>query len=101
MDAAALLLTVTFRHVINEANIESGYERFAALTNRAVDVDDFRNAVAACLRDQLIYEPIRLPKGALQCHWRLELTPKEVGLARRVPWILEDKRSVQDFRTLC
>ena len=31
MDAVALLLTTAFRHVINEPNIEAGYERFAAL----------------------------------------------------------------------
>ena len=34
MDAKALLLTTAFRHVINEPNIESGFERFATLTER-------------------------------------------------------------------
>ncbi len=81
MDAVALLLTTAFRHVINEPNIESGYERFAALTNTAVNEDAFREAVAACLRDGLIYEPIRLPEGALQCHWHLELTPRGAATA--------------------
>jgi hypothetical protein len=38
--------------------------------------------VAACLRDGLIREPVRLPEGALQCHWHLELTPKGVAAAR-------------------
>ena len=38
--------------------------------------------VAACLRDGLIREPVRLPAGALQCHWRLELTPDGVAAAR-------------------
>ena len=82
MDAVALLLTTAFRHVINEPNIEAGYERFGALTNCALDPGAFRDAVAACLRDQLIYEPIRLPEGALQCHWHLELTPIGVTAAR-------------------
>jgi hypothetical protein len=84
MDAVALLLTTAFRHVINEPNVEAGYERFAALTNGAVDETAFRMAVATALRDGLIHEPIRLPEGALQCHWRLELTPRGVTAARPI-----------------
>jgi hypothetical protein len=82
MDAVALLLATAFRHLINEPNVEAGYERFAVLTGGAVDEGAFRDAVGACLRDRLIYEPIRLPEGALQCHWHLELTPKGVAAAR-------------------
>jgi hypothetical protein len=100
MDAVALLLTMAFRHVINEANIEAGYERFAVLTNGAVDESAFRDTVAVCLRDQLVHEPIRLPEGALQCHWHLELTPKGAAAARALPQIAEDKQSVQESRTL-
>jgi hypothetical protein len=40
---------------------------------------------AACLRAGLIREPVRLPEGALQCHWHLELTPQGVEAARRLP----------------
>jgi hypothetical protein len=82
MDTVALLLTTAFRHAINEPNIETGYERFAALTGGAIDGRAFREAVAACLRDGLIREPIRLPEGSLQCHWHVELTPKGVAAAR-------------------
>jgi hypothetical protein len=82
MDAVALLLATAFQHVINEANIEAGFARFAALTGGAVDEGAFREAVATCLRDRLIHEPVRLPEGALQCHWRLELTPAGVATAR-------------------
>ncbi len=82
MDAVALLLTTAFRNVFNEPNIEAGYQRFAELTGGAVDEDAFRNAVAACLHNGLIYEPIRLPEGALQCHWHLELTPRGAACAR-------------------
>ena len=49
-----------------------------------VTFDEFCDAVAACLRDGLIREPIRLPEGALQCHWHLELTPKGVAEAREI-----------------
>jgi hypothetical protein len=82
MDAVALLITTSFRHVINESNIESGYARFNGVAAEPIDETAFRNAVAAALRDKLIREPIRLREGALQCHWHLELTPKGVELAR-------------------
>lgn len=79
---SAALLGVAFRHVISEPNIEAGFEQFCALAGEAVDYDAFRDRVSACLREGLIHEPIRLPEGALQCHWRLELTPKGVDVAR-------------------
>ncbi|HUN43807.1 MAG TPA: hypothetical protein VMU81_26230 [Acetobacteraceae bacterium] len=83
MDAVDTLLAVAFRHVINEPNIEAGYERFAALTGGAIGYAAFCDAIATCLRDGLIREPIRLPEGALQCHWQLELTPAGVAARRR------------------
>jgi hypothetical protein len=82
MDAAALLLTTVYRHVINESTVEAGYARFAALTGGALDYEAFRDAVDVCLRDGLIREPVRLPEGALQCHWHLELTPTGVAAAQ-------------------
>jgi hypothetical protein len=82
MDATALLLTTAFRHRINEPNIEAGFERFAALAGEKLGYDSFCDTVAACLRNGLIREPIRLPEGALQCHWHLELTPAGVAAAR-------------------
>jgi hypothetical protein len=69
-------------HRIVEPNIEAGYARFVELVNEPVGYDAFQSAVAACLRDGLIHEPVRLPEGALQCHWHLELTPKGVETAR-------------------
>ena len=82
MGGKSLLLTTAFRHVINEPNIEAGFARFAVLTGDALGYDAFRDAIAACLRDGLIREPVRLPEGALQCHWHLELTPQGVAAAR-------------------
>jgi hypothetical protein len=82
MDAATLLLTAAFHHTINEPNIESGFARFVELVGQDVDFESFCDAVAASLRDGLIREPVRLPEGALQCHWYLELTPKGVATAR-------------------
>jgi len=82
MDAIAILLTTAFRHAIDEANIEAGYLRFAALANTSLDYGSFCDAVAACISEGLIHEPIRLPEGALQCHWHLELTPAGVTAVR-------------------
>jgi hypothetical protein len=70
------------------------------LTGGAVDETTFRAAVAAALRDRLIHEPIRLPEGALQCHWHLGLTPKGVAATRALPQIVEDKLSMQESRIL-
>ena len=85
MDARTLLLTTAFRHRISEPNIEAGFERFLELTGQTVTYEAFCDAVAACLHDRLIHEPIRLPEGALQCHWHLELTPAGVETVRRIP----------------
>jgi hypothetical protein len=82
MDASAMLLATALTHRIDEPNIDAGFERFAALTDGSVDYGAFCDAVAGCLRDGLIREPIRLPEGALQCHWHLELTPAGAEAAR-------------------
>ena len=82
MDAKALLLTTALRHTINESNLEAGFERIRSIVGDLLDYDMFCDAVATCLREGLIREPVRLPDGTLQCHWHLELTPKGVAAAR-------------------
>ena len=101
MDAIGLLLTTAFRHTINEPNIEAGYERFAAIVGEEVGLGAFCDAVALAVRDGLVREPIRLPEGALQCHWRLELTSEGVAAVRALAGSARSKRSVQNFCTLC
>jgi hypothetical protein len=96
MDTRSLLLTTAFRDVINEPNVEAGFVRFAKLADSAVSLDAFCDAVAACLRDGLIREPVHLPKGALQCHWHLQLTPKGVAVARSLLQMPGDNQSVQE-----
>jgi len=81
-DAEVALLRVAFHNPISEPNIEAGYARFHTLDAGAIDYSAFCDAIASCLRDGLIREPIRLLEGALQCHWHLELTPKGVQAAR-------------------
>jgi hypothetical protein len=40
--------------------------------------------VADALAAEYIHDPVRLPAGALHCHWHLELTPNGVEAARRL-----------------
>jgi hypothetical protein len=82
MDTKSLLLITAFRHVIHEPNIEAAHARFQAIAGGPVEYEAFRDAVGAALHERLIREPIRLPEGALQCHWHLELTPKGVQVVR-------------------
>ena len=84
MDIRDLLLLTAFRHRINEPTIDEGFAHFTALIDAQVAYDAFCDAVATTLRDGLIREPIRLPEGALQCRWHLELTPAGVATARRL-----------------
>jgi hypothetical protein len=82
MDTKSLLLITAFRHIIHEPNIEAAHARFQAIAGGPVEYEAFRDAVGAALHERLIREPIRLPEGALQCHWHLELTPKGAQMAR-------------------
>jgi hypothetical protein len=76
------ILTTALRHTITGPNLEAGFEQVSALTGSGMDYGAFCEAVADCLHEGLIREPVRLPEGALQCHWHLELTPSGVTAAR-------------------
>jgi len=84
MDARPLLLATAYRNRISEPTIEGAFERFREIVGPTVHYQDFCDAVAACLAERLIFEPVRLPEGVLQCHWCLELTPAGVACARRL-----------------
>ena len=79
---AILLLRTAFQHPITETNAEAGVARIQELTGQVCPDHVLHQGLADCLRDGLIHEPIRLPAGALQCHWRLELTARGVLAAR-------------------
>jgi hypothetical protein len=81
--AEITLLRTGLRHRIVEPNVEAGFERFLRLTGGALDEAAFHAAIARFLADGLIRDPIRLPEGALQCHWHFELTPSGVEIARQ------------------
>ncbi len=83
----ASLLLLIFRRRITAPDSDTGLAELAISTDTAVDdraagVDDWRTAVADALEAGYIHDPVRLPAGALQCHWHLELTPKGVEQVR-------------------
>lgn len=80
--ATDVLLLVAFRHSITEPNAEAGFECIRAIAGKQLDPSAFHDALASCLREKLIREPVRLPEGSLQCHWHLELTLKGVEAVR-------------------
>ena len=82
MGMASLLLLVAFRHRIKEADIGAGFARFEAIIGRKIDEGEFRAALARAVAAGEALDPVRLPPGALQCHWHLELTPKGVSAVR-------------------
>jgi hypothetical protein len=83
-DAASRLLLTMFHHRILEPDAEAGLDRLVILAGSGVSKDEMRLAVANALAIGYIHDPVRLPEGALQCHWHLELTPRGVDAARRL-----------------
>ena len=79
MDPVAALLTTAFHHRIDEPNVEAAQSAIEALSG---PLPGFHAALAECLAQGWIEEPVRLEDHALQCHWRLELTPKGVAAGR-------------------
>ncbi|HTW71528.1 MAG TPA: hypothetical protein VME47_16695 [Acetobacteraceae bacterium] len=78
----ALLRTVLCRPIV----VNTVDEGLDVLIQRLGD-DIPRATIAAALQsvvaDGLACEPVRLPPGALQCHWHLELTPRGQETARK------------------
>ena len=95
------LIAVAFHNRILAPNLEEAYLQFSKISPRVMSLDAFSAAVRICLQCGLIREPIRLPEGALQCHWHLELTPAGVTAARLVLQNAQNEQSVQDSCTLC
>jgi hypothetical protein len=76
MDLDTLLLLIAFRRQPREANSEAGHGRIEEIVRRPIDAEDFAVAIRRLLEGRLIHDPVLLPAGALQCHWRLEPTPE-------------------------
>lgn len=78
-----VLLAHAFRHRITAPDADTGLAMLAESASNQATMDEWRDAVSAALHQGLIHDPVCLPEGALQCHWRLSLTPQGVEAARR------------------
>jgi hypothetical protein len=76
MDLDTLLPLLAFRHRIQEADSTEGRARIEAIAGQPIDPAEFAAALARLLNSGLIHDPVTLSAGALQCHWRLDLTPE-------------------------
>jgi hypothetical protein len=55
-------------------NADAACECVHPLADGPLGPAEFHDAVALAVAQGLIRDPIRIPQGSLQCHWRLELT---------------------------
>jgi hypothetical protein len=76
MKLDGLILRTAFRHRVKEPDLAAGQARFEAIVGETFDAAEFAQAVGRLLTAGLIHDPVRLPAGALQCHWCLEVTPE-------------------------
>jgi hypothetical protein len=77
------LLLGIFRQRIQEPDSEAGLDRLVAVVGDTTK-DDMRSAVAEAVAAGYVHDPVRLPAGALQCHWHLELTARGVETVQRL-----------------
>jgi hypothetical protein len=81
-DHERILLLTGYRHFVTEPTAEAAFETITRLSGAALDTDAFHQAIAQCVANGTIREPVRLEPNSLHCHWRLELTPTGVASAR-------------------
>lgn len=82
MTPTETLLRAAWPGAITADNAEAGFARVREITARALDDAALARAACDCVAQKLIREPVRLPEGALHCHWTLELTAAGVTAAR-------------------
>lgn len=58
---------------IDADTAEEGFAEIRALAGVTFPDAELAEAVAACVRDRTLRDPVRLEPGALQCRWQLEL----------------------------
>jgi len=93
MDLAELLLLIAFRRQIREPDAAAGLARVEVAAGRPIDAADFSAAILRLVYDDLIHDPVFLPAGALQCHWRLEPTPEGVAAVQA---LVQERRKSAD-----
>jgi hypothetical protein len=71
----ALLRIVGNRPIVADT-MEEGLDLLIQLLGGDMARATVAAAVQQVVAERLAYEPVRLPPGALHCHWHLELTPR-------------------------
>lgn len=78
-----LLLTV-LQQQIRAADADAGVNRLVEIAGGSGSPNAWHEAVAEAVAAGLLHDPVRLPPGALQCHWHLELTATGIAAASRL-----------------
>ena len=78
----ALLRALLARPIIVDT-MENGLDVLIKRLCRDMSRATVATAVQEVVASGLAYEPVRLPPGALQCHWHLELSPRGQEAALR------------------
>jgi hypothetical protein len=81
-DLIHVVLSAAFHGRFVAPDADSGIALLAAATGHHATLAEWHEAVARCVRDGTLHDPVRLSEGSLQCHWRLELTPQGVAAVR-------------------
>jgi hypothetical protein len=76
------VLSVAFHGGLGASDPDTGIALLAEAVGRPDPPAAWRDAIALAVHEGYLYDPVRLHQGALQCHWRLELTPKGVAAVR-------------------
>lgn len=84
MDLDQAVLRAALRGRIDAADRDSGLAQLAASLGGAAPAAA-GETVARLVAAGLLHDPVRLEPGALQCHWRLELTPSGYAALRPAP----------------
>ena len=75
----ALLQTLLAQAIIAQAIIADTMEAGLDILGDRLGPDVPRTTIATAVQEVLaagwVHDPVRLPQGALHCHWHLELTP--------------------------
>jgi hypothetical protein len=75
------LLLVADQQQIRAPDADAGVSRLMEIAGGSATANAWHAAVADAVAAGLMHDPVRLPPGALQCHWRLELTTKGADAA--------------------
>lgn len=83
-DLVSELLHVAHREHVAAADAEAGIDELGHRARVKAPHDAWRAAIAQALERGLIEDPVRLPPGALQCHWKLQLSTRGLALVGQV-----------------